>query len=151
MSSSSTYFVPSASATCSRRLLSRPSSSPALGGSGQRAADAARRRGHRRAGRRTRWLPSSLGVRPPDLGLAGVRRYLDEQLPAEENIECWFALPIASGNRAAVEWWASWTEQGQELSYAGVTVLRFDDQGQVVEHRDYDNHVEGREPPYPGW
>jgi hypothetical protein len=93
----------------------------------------------------------SPAFRPPDLGLAGVRRYLDEQLPAEENIECWFALPIASGNRAAVEWWASWTEQGQELSYAGVTVLRFDDQGQVVEHRDYDNHVEGREPPYPGW
>jgi hypothetical protein len=93
----------------------------------------------------------SPAFRPPDLGLAGVRRYLDEQLPAEENIECWFALPIASGNRAAVEWWASWTEQGQELTYAGVTVLRFDDQGQVVEHRDYDNHVEGREPPYPGW
>ncbi len=35
---------------------------------------------------------------------------------AEENIECWLALPIASGNRAAVEWWASWTEQGQELT-----------------------------------
>jgi hypothetical protein len=93
----------------------------------------------------------SPAFRPPDLGLAGVRRYLDEQLPAEENIECWFALPIASDNRAAVEWWASWTEQGQELTYAGVTVLRFDDQGQVVEHRDYDNHVEGREPPCPGW
>jgi YD repeat-containing protein len=56
-----------------------------------------------------------------------------------------------SGDRAAVEWWASWTEQGQELTYAGVTVLRFDDQGQMVEHRDYDNHVERREPPHPGW
>jgi hypothetical protein len=29
----------------------------------------------------------------------------------------------------------------------GVTVLHFDDQGQVVEHRDYDNRTEGREPP----
>jgi hypothetical protein len=29
----------------------------------------------------------------------------------------------------------------------GSEVLRFDDQGQVVEHRDYDNHVERREPP----
>ena len=93
----------------------------------------------------------SPAFRPPDVGLAGVRRYLSEQLPAEENIECWFGRPIVSGHRAAVEWWASWTEQGQELSYAGVTVLHFDDQGQVVEHRDYDNHVERREPPYSGW
>ena len=56
-----------------------------------------------------------------------------------------------SGERAAVEWWASWTEQGQELTYAGVTVLHFDAQGQVVEHRDYDNHIERRERPYLAW
>jgi hypothetical protein len=87
----------------------------------------------------------------PYLGLAGVRRYLSENLPAEENIECWFGLPIVSGDRAAVEWWASWTEQGQELTFAGVTVLRFDDQGQVVDHRDYDNHVERRQQPYADW
>jgi SnoaL-like domain len=46
----------------------------------------------------------SPAFRPPDLGLAGVRRYLAEQLPAEQNIECWFGRPIVSGNRAAVEW-----------------------------------------------
>ena len=85
------------------------------------------------------------------MGLAGVRRYLGEQFPAEENIECWFGQPIVSGERAAVEWWASWTEQGQELTYAGVTVLHFDAQGQVVEHRDYDNHIERRERPYVAW
>jgi YD repeat-containing protein len=45
----------------------------------------------------------------------------------------------------------SWAEQGQELTYAGVTVLHFDAEGQVVEHRDYDNHIERREPPYSGW
>jgi hypothetical protein len=32
-----------------------------------------------------------------------------------------------------------------------VTVLHFDDEGQVVEHRDYGSHVERREPLYPGW
>ena len=88
---------------------------------------------------------------PPDLGLSGVRRYLNENLPAEENIECWFGQPIVSGDRAAIEWWGSWTEQNQELSFAGVTVLRFDDRGKVVEHRDYDNHVERRQPPYADW
>ena len=89
--------------------------------------------------------------REPELGLTGVRRYLSQQLPAEQNIQCWFGTPIASGDRAAVEWWASWTEQGRELTFAGVTVLRFDEQGKVVEHRDYDNHVERREPPYAEW
>jgi hypothetical protein len=91
----------------------------------------------------------SPAFREPDLGLAGVRRYLGEQLPAEQNIQCWFGEPIASGDLASVEWWASWTEDGQELTFAGVTVLRFDEDGKVVEHRDYYNHVEGREPPYP--
>jgi predicted SnoaL-like aldol condensation-catalyzing enzyme len=93
----------------------------------------------------------SPAFREPYLGLAGVRRYLSEQLPAEQNIQCWFGEPIASGDRAAVEWWASWTEHGQELTFAGVTVLRFDEEGNVVEHRDYDNHVEGRESPYAEW
>jgi len=87
----------------------------------------------------------------PYLGLAGVRRYLSENFPAEENIECWFGQPIVSGGRAAVEWWGCWTEQGQELTFAGVTVLRFDSQGQVVDHRDYDNHVAWREQPYAAW
>jgi hypothetical protein len=87
----------------------------------------------------------------PYSGLAGVRRYLGENLPVEENIECWFGEPIVSGDRAAVEWWGSWREQGQELTFVGVTVLRFDDHGKVADHRDYDNHVERREAPYPGW
>jgi SnoaL-like domain len=89
--------------------------------------------------------------RPLYRGPEGVRRYLGEQFPVEENVECWFGQPIVSGSRAAVEWWASWTEQGQELTFAGVTVLHFDEQGQVVEHRDYFNDVERREPPYAGW
>jgi hypothetical protein len=93
----------------------------------------------------------SPAFRTPDQGLAGVRRYLGEQFAAEQNVECWFGRPIVAGDRAAVEWWGAWTEQGQELTYAGVTVLRFDDGGQVLEHRDYDNHVERREPPYADW
>jgi SnoaL-like domain len=60
---------------------------------------------------------------------AGVRRYLNEQLPAEGNIECWFGQPIVSGDRAAVEWWASWTEEGPGAQLRGVTVLHFDGQG----------------------
>ena len=56
-----------------------------------------------------------------------------------------------AGKRAAVEWWGSWEEQGDQLTLAGVTVLRFDDDGKVVDHRDYWNEVDRREPPYDGW
>jgi hypothetical protein len=39
-----------------------------------------------------------------------------------------------------------------ELTFAGMTVLRFNDHGKVIDHRDYDNHVERRrEAPYAGW
>jgi hypothetical protein len=76
---------------------------------------------------------------------------INEQFPAVDNIECWFGQPIVSGDRAAVEWWGSWTEQGQELTFAGLTVLRFGGDGRVIEHRDYFSHVEQRQPPYPDW
>jgi hypothetical protein len=64
-----------------------------------------------------------------------------------ENFECRVGQPIASDDRAAVEWWASWTEQGQGLWLAAMTLLRFNRQGQVVEHRDCYQRVERRRPP----
>lgn len=93
----------------------------------------------------------ALAFREPDLGLEGVRRYLRENFDAEEDIECRFGDPIVDGDRAAVEWWASWIEDGRPLTLAGVTVLRFDDGGKVVDHRDYWNRVDRRAPPYVGW
>lgn len=85
--------------------------------------------------------------RPPDTA-AG---YLHRELPREDDIECWFGEPIVMGDRAAVQWWGAWVEDGQQQTYAGVTVLRFDAGGKVVDHRDYDHHVDRREAPYPGW
>ena len=47
---------------------------------------------------------------------------------------------------AAVHHTTPFREPG--LGRAGVSVLRFDGQGQVIKHRDYDHHVEGRQRPY---
>jgi hypothetical protein len=69
----------------------------------------------------------------------------------EQDVECWFGDPIACGNRAAVEWWATWIENDQRVTLAGSTLLRFDADGRVVDHRDYWNQVERREPPYERW
>ena len=96
-------------------------------------------------------LYRALAFREPDVGLAGVRRYLDVNFAVESEIECWFGEPVVSDDRAAVEWWGTWVEQGQRLTLAGASVLRFDGDGKVVDHRDYWNEVERREPPYYGW
>jgi ketosteroid isomerase-like protein len=96
-------------------------------------------------------LYRALVFRDPERGIAGVRRYLEENFGVEDEIECWFGEPIAAGDRAAVEWWATWIENGRRLTLAGTTVLRFDRDGRVVDHRDYWNQVERREPPFAGW
>ena len=93
----------------------------------------------------------ALAFREPDLGVTGVRRYLDQNFAVEQDIECWFGEPIVAGTRAAVEWWGTWVEKGERHTLAGTSVLRFDPDGRVVDHRDYWNEVERREPPYAGW
>ena len=93
----------------------------------------------------------ALAFRAPDLGLEGVRRYLSENFAVEEDVECWFGDPLVSGDRAAVEWWATWVENGRVLTLAGTTMLRFGADGLVVDHRDYWNEVDRRESPYRGW
>ncbi len=96
-------------------------------------------------------LYRALVLREPDRGLDGVRGYLQRNFDVEDAIECRFGEPITGRDQAAVQWWASWVEEGRELTLAGVTILRFDDQGQVVDHRDYWNEAAGRIPPFPGW
>jgi ketosteroid isomerase-like protein len=84
-------------------------------------------------------------------GRDGVRAYLEENFGVEEEVECWFSKPTVSGERAAVEWWGTWVEDGERMTLAGATVLRFDEDGLVIDHRDYWNQVDERRPPYPAW
>ena len=99
--------------------------------------------------RRRRHLPSARVPRP-DHGLAGVRRYLETNFAVERETECWFAEPLVAGDRAAVEWWG--TGRARAAAHprrCDVPTLRRC--GRVIDHRDYWNQVERREPPYDGW
>jgi hypothetical protein len=87
--------------------------------------------------------------RDPEAG--GALAYTQREFGLEDEIECRFGEPIAAGGRAAVEWWASWVEDGQTVTLAGATALRFDADGRVVDHRDYWLQSQGRHPPFPGW
>jgi hypothetical protein len=79
------------------------------------------------------------------------RTYVETVFAEEEAIRCWFGEPLVDRDRAAVEWWASWLEDGEETTLAGTTVLRFGADGLVAEHVDYWVGDAGRRDPFPGW
>jgi hypothetical protein len=83
----------------------------------------------------------------PEAG--GALGYVERQFAVEQAVECRFAEPIGDGDRAAVEWWADLIEGGQAITLAGVTVLRFDAEGLVVDHVDYWMQSQGV--PYASW
>jgi ketosteroid isomerase-like protein len=56
---------------------------------------------------------------------------------AQERAVCRFGEPVVSGDRAAVDWWAVIVaKDGSEETLAGTSLLRFGDDGRVVEQRD---------------
>ncbi|HEU5278872.1 MAG TPA: nuclear transport factor 2 family protein [Gaiellaceae bacterium] len=68
-----------------------------------------------------------------------------------DDLELWWGEPLVAGNRAAVEWWASVTEEGEMVTLAGTSWLTFGDDGRVVEQHDYWTITPGRAAPWPGW
>ena len=72
--------------------------------------------------------------RNPEDARAYVERVLAEE---EAEPEVWFGEPIVDGDRASVEYWAIVRYEGSDHTLAGTTLLRFDDDGLVIEHRDY--------------
>ena len=65
--------------------------------------------------------------------------------------EVWMGEPIVSGDRAAIEWWASMIESGKQTTLAGTSIVRFGEDGLVVEQHDYWGQADGRVPPWDGW
>ncbi len=64
--------------------------------------------------------------------------YLARVFAEEESAECQFGRPIVDGDQAAVRWTAQTRlVDGGTEDLAGVSVLRFDASGLVLEHRDF--------------
>jgi nuclear transport factor 2 (NTF2) superfamily protein len=83
-------------------------------------------------------------------GRDGARTYAAQAFAEERSARFRFGEPIVgSDRRAAVEYWAIITDtNGEVVTLAGVTVLRFDPEGRVLEHRDHWAMSKGeREPP----
>ena len=77
--------------------------------------------------------------------------YVRRELPTESDIDVRFGHPIVDGDRAAVEWWATLVENAREITLAGFSSLRFDEDGLVVEQQDYWAQADGRLPPPRPW
>ena len=95
----------------------------------------------------------SAPFREPRLGGSGVASYAAEAFADEGSAEFRFAAPIVGRQgRVAVEYWAVvTTPDGRQATLFGTAVLRFDDAGLVVEHRDYWAMQEGRREPHDTW
>ena len=90
----------------------------------------------------------SAPFRETELPLAYTRRVFPEA--SAEDVR--FGEPVEEGDRAAVEWWATLVvPDGEEQVLAGCSILRFDDEGLVIEARDYWHLEPGRREPPPGW
>jgi hypothetical protein len=63
----------------------------------------------------------------------------------QDSAECRFGEPVVDESRAAVDWWGVIAStDGTVQSLAGTSLLRFDDEGLVVEQRDAWSEADGR-------
>ena len=81
------------------------------------------------------------------------RRYAAWAFADEQSADVWFAEPFVETDSGAVcEWWAiSRDRDGGVTTLAGVSLLRFDADGRVVDQRDYWSQQAGAHEPPPGW
>ena len=81
---------------------------------------------------------SSHPLRPTVRGRAAAAAWIRDAFAEERSARFVFGLPIVADDRAAIEYRAIITGQdGVETTLAGTTILRFDEAGLVIEHRDY--------------
>ena len=78
--------------------------------------------------------------------------YTTRVFPEARGEDIRFGEPIDDDDRAVVEWWATLVStDGSEETLAGCSILRFDEQGLVVEARDYWHLEPGRRRPHETW
>jgi hypothetical protein len=74
----------------------------------------------------------------------GPEEYVRWAFDDQRSATCRFGQPVVDGSRAALDWWAVITaKDGSQQSLAGTSLLRFDDEGRVVEQRDVWADVDG--------
>ena len=89
--------------------------------------------------------------REPYRGLAGAREYVTQAFGSEHTVTAWFGEPVVDGDRAVVPWYATQIENDAPVTLAGMSFLRFDVNGLVVEEWDTWNSAAGMQHRPPTW
>ena len=88
----------------------------------------------------------------PFRDVSTAREYVTQAFSEEELVRNWFGRPVVDGDCAAVEYWAILrSPDGSDITSAGSSHLRFDEDGLVAEHRDYWTQRDGAVDPPAGW
>lgn len=85
------------------------------------------------------------------VGRRGVHAYWTRVTAGQSGVEMRYGTPITVGDRTAVEWWTTLTNDGAPITLAGAFILTFDASGLCRTLREYWNLVEGTETPERGW
>jgi ketosteroid isomerase-like protein len=93
----------------------------------------------------------SHAFREPYVGREAIRAYWRHATGPQEELDLRFGEPVVSGGRAAVEWWATYLEDGEERTLVGILYLVFGDDGLCRELREAWIEAPGRREPYDGW
>ena len=90
-------------------------------------------------------------LREPHRGRDAIREYWRSATRTQEQIDLRFGEPIVVGKRAAVEWWATMREHGEDVTLPGILVLRFAPDGRCEELREAWHLEPGHRDPPAGW
>ena len=118
-------------------------------GGARRGSGRGRRRTSTRSRRSTR--PARASGRCLSATFRKPRAYVGWTFSEQDEAEVWFGDPIVTGDRATCEYWGVVTYQGRTETIAGVSVIRFGEDGLVIDQRDYWNAEDGRREPPEGW
>jgi ketosteroid isomerase-like protein len=89
--------------------------------------------------------------REPHLGSEEIRAYWESATATQEEADVRMGDPLVAGNVAAVEWWTTMRDGGEELTLPGCLLLRFAPDGRCEALREYWSLEPGRREPHPGW
>jgi ketosteroid isomerase-like protein len=97
------------------------------------------------------YTPDAVFVSHPFREPADPRAYAEWAFADEDEVDCRFGEPRVAGDTATVEYWAWIRFEGRVQTLGGVALIRFGEDGRVVEQRDYWALEDGRRDPPPGW
>jgi SnoaL-like domain len=90
--------------------------------------------------------------REPHRGQDGIRDYWANATATQSNTRVRMGRPIVDRDRAAVEWWTTYTGADEgEGTLPGILILRFARDGRCAELREAWNWELGTHEPPPGW